>query len=385
MTQTPTTRSAPAPHRRDRWLFAAACLLVLSTFVLVGLGGAVTSNDAGLAVPDGWMTFGVFTPFSPLEDWWHDAATRWEHSHRLKGYVVGFLTLIVAAGLWATAGSSSWRCGLAAALVVMVIAQGVMGAIRVDAAVIEDHGVGVAATGTETPLSTAFRIFHGITGQLFLCLTVLAAAAVGKLWRQATAHGRAPSAVGRRMTRLCFWLWVVFLIQLTLGAAVRHTGSALAIPDFPGHFGGLIPPTSQAALDAELAVRGITQPVALWQVYLHLAHRLFAWVVCAKVVVVVWRVFKTMDWPDEVLAPAITLVSLLVIQMVLGVTVVLSGESAFVATTHQTVGAVLFASAAWLVIRVGLAARTPADAGAPTSPAAAGPAHGTPKLEASAA
>jgi len=49
------------------------------------------------------------------------------------------------------------------------------------------------------------------------------------------------------------------------------------------------------------------------------------------------------------------------------------------------VGAVLFASAAWLVIRVGLAARTPADAGAPTSPAAAGPAHGTPKLEASAA
>lgn len=348
----PLATPAPAYHR---WLQALAWLLVAATFALVAIGGTVTSLEAGLAVPDGWMTFDDFTPLAPLETWWHDLHTRWEHSHRLKGYIVGMLTLGVAAGLWFTGGHKGRRA-LAGALVVMVIAQGVMGALRVDLAQIESRGPGIAATGIDNPLSTAFRIFHGITGQVFLCLTVVAAVVVGRPWLNHVAASKPIDKSTRRMVRLAFWLWVVFLIQLTLGAAVRHTHSALAIPDFPLHFGGLIPPTSQAALDSALTRAGITADIELWQVYLHLAHRLFAGVVCVAAVWGIARIFKATDWADAVLGPSITIIALLVVQVVLGITVVLSGEAAMVATTHQVVGAVLFASAAWLVLRTRIAA-----------------------------
>lgn len=367
------TPLAPAAPGYRPWLQALAWALVAATFALVAIGGTVTSLDAGLAVPGGWMTFDDFTPLAPADTWWHDLHTRWEHSHRLKGYVVGLLTLGVAAGLWFSGGGRH-RKALAVALVVLVIAQGVMGALRVDLAQTQSHGPGVAATGTDNPLSTAFRIFHGVTGQLFLCLAVVAAVMVGRPWLQTVAARASASPVARRMVRLAFWLWVVFLIQLTLGAAMRHTNSALAIPDFPLHFGSLIPPTSQAGLDAAMARAGVTDDLALWQVYLHLAHRLFAWVVCLKAVAVIAIIFKKMDWPDAVLAPAITIIALLVVQVVLGITVVLSGEAPMVATTHQVVGAVLFASAAWLVMRVCIAGhQTPCPTPSMQTPPA--PAH----------
>lgn len=363
----PSVLDTAVMARPPIWLPTAACLLVAATFVLVALGGVVTSNEWGLAVPDGWLTFGDLSLFAPLATWWNDPATRGEHLHRIMGSLVGLLTLAVAGGLIATGQGRPWRLKLAITLVLMVIAQGEMGAMRVDAAEIQHQGVGVAATGTETPWSTLFRILHGIIGQVFLCLTVLTAAALGGPWHRAAVGGRAPDAVGRKMTRLCFWLWVAFLIQLTLGASVRHTGSALAIPDFPGHYGGLIPPTSQATLNAALDARGIDHPFALWQVHLHLAHRLFAVVVVAKVAMVLWLLIRRMHWPDLITGPAVTIVSLLVIQVVLGITVVLSAESPMVATTHQVVGAILLASATWLIIRVAIAARDPGTPAAATS------------------
>lgn len=375
------TLSADPPRYR-RWLQMLAWLLVAATFALIAIGGTVTSLDAGLAVPGGWMTFDDFTPFAPLETWWDDGQTRWEHSHRLKGYIVGMLTLAVAAGLWHAGRSRAWIT-LAALLVVMVIAQGVMGAMRVDLAQTESRGPGVAAVGTDNPLSTALRILHGVTGQLFLCLTVIAAVAVSRPWLTMRRVGHTPDATGRRMVRLAFWLWVVFLIQLTLGAAVRHTNAALAIPDFPLHFGTLIPPLTQASLDAALARAGIAADIGIGQMYLHLAHRLFAWLVCAKALFVIWRVFQQMDWPDPVFAPSITIVSLLVVQVVLGITVVLSGEAAAVATTHQVVGAVLFASAAWLVMRVRLVAGMQAQPAATANPQPPPPQTPTPTPPAS--
>ena len=145
----PLATTAPAYHR---WLQALAWALVAATFVLVAIGGTVTSLDAGLAVPGGWKTFDDFTPLAPTSTWWHDLHTRWEHSHRLKGYVVGMLTLGVAGGLlyaFVKSGRSRTYLWLAVSLVVLVIAQGVMGALRVDLAQIESHGPGVAATGTD--------------------------------------------------------------------------------------------------------------------------------------------------------------------------------------------------------------------------------------------
>src|SRR2546426_8755853 len=52
----------------------------------------------------------------------------YEHSHRLIGAAVGLLTLGLAAALW---GAGGWFRWLGLAAVVAVVAQGVLGGLRV--------------------------------------------------------------------------------------------------------------------------------------------------------------------------------------------------------------------------------------------------------------
>ena len=163
-----------------RWLKRFCSLTIVATFALIAIGGHVTSNDVGLAVPDGFTTFGHFTLTAPLEKWWHDFGTRWEHSHRLKGNLVGMMTIAMAVWLLVVYRDRSRdrkgktllgklyapiyrylritfegpRPYLRLAGVLMLIAvssQGIMGALRV----------------SEISLTLAF--VHGIVGQLILC------------------------------------------------------------------------------------------------------------------------------------------------------------------------------------------------------------------------
>src|SRR5690606_23908479 len=80
------------------WLHRFACLLVVATFVLVASGGNVTSRDVGLAVPDGFTVFGHFLWAFPYEEW--KGGIFHEHIHRLKGSVIGLLTIGLCVWLW---------------------------------------------------------------------------------------------------------------------------------------------------------------------------------------------------------------------------------------------------------------------------------------------
>src|SRR5271155_2291149 len=66
------------------------------TFVLVWMGGLVTSNGAGLSVPDWPNTYGYNMFFFPPSKW--IGGIFYEHTHRLVASGVGFLTTILA--LW---------------------------------------------------------------------------------------------------------------------------------------------------------------------------------------------------------------------------------------------------------------------------------------------
>jgi len=180
------------PPIERRWLRRFTYLVIVATFLLIAIGGHVTSNDVGLAVPDGFTTFGHNTLLAPLEVWWYDFGTRWEHGHRLKGNVVGILTIVMAVWLLVAYRDPSRdrpatslpgrlftklhrlrltlegpRPYLRLSGVVMLIAvssQGIMGALRV----------------SEISLSLAF--VHGICGQLILCGWVVIAAALSLPW-----------------------------------------------------------------------------------------------------------------------------------------------------------------------------------------------------------
>lgn len=353
-------QTAPAAYPRyRRWLHILAMLLVGATFILVAIGGHVTSKDVGMAVPDGFTTFGVWSLIAPLETWWYDEGTRLEHGHRLKGYVVGSLTLALMIGFFATQRRRKWVVGLGVSLLIFVLIQAAMGILRVD-----ENSVFLAG-------------IHGVTGQVFLCLTVLATAAVGKFWMNRPTETKAdqPTATPRhrRTLRILPLILLAGLVmQLILGSAVRHSKAALAIPDWPTHYGQLMPPMSQEKLDAAVAAypaeklperygkataTSESKPYTAGQVHLHFTHRLGAYAVLAFGIWFVALTFKTYSNQPGVLIPVGLFGVFLLLQVALGVMTVWSGEHATLATSHQTVGALLISTATWMTIRLHLVPR----------------------------
>lgn len=388
--------SQPAPPPIDpdapayrRWLHRFSFVVLTATFALVAIGGHVTSTESGMAVPDGWFTFGWWSLFAPPSLWWNQFGTFWEHTHRLQGNVVGLLTIVVAVWLvlahtdWVQLNSDINRRGFFSTyfrfrflkastrpylrwagygMLLLVCIQGAMGAFRVD----------------ENSITLAF--VHGISGQMILCLWVLVAAALSKPWveRVAEIRQRRASRAPRKLRWFTLAMLAALFVQLTLGAAVRHYKADKSLPDFPLHYGQVIPPMSQDALDAAYLAyhaeqfglsleeaqaagwsnrspRNNTIVVPVWKVHLQLAHRLWAYaLLIAGVTLVVVTLRSKLD-QRLLLTPALLLLSLFVLQVSLGAITVMTETDVFAATMHQATGALLIATATWLAIRVHLA------------------------------
>lgn len=339
------------------WLRRFCYLTIAATFALIAIGGHVTSNDVGLAVPDGFTTFGHFTLTAPLEKWWHDFGTRWEHSHRLKGMVVGMMTIAMAVWLLLGIKDRPWLRWSGVVMLGLVISQGIMGALRV----------------SEISLTLAF--VHGIVGQLILCSWVVIAVALSKTWLMRLRS----IAIQQRKFALPNLRWAVrlllvaLLIQLTLGSAVRHFKADKSPPDALV-YGQLFLPLSQESLDEALVAyhseklgytaeeSGFTNRnpfgevvISVADVYLQLGHRLGAFVVFAVGLAVVIGATRKDVNRSVVLAPALLLLMLLGTQIALGVMTVMSETAPIFATLHQATGAALIAVATWLAVRIHLA------------------------------
>ncbi len=110
---------------------------------------------------------------------------------------------------------------------------------------------------------------------------------------------------------------------------MRHRGAGLAIPDFPLAFGRVIPPLSDSA------------------VVLHFAHRVGALAVLAAVAVLAFRAHRS---GVTALARLASVVVLLVLaQISLGATTVLTGKAVLPTTAHVAVGAAVLGSC-WLLL-----------------------------------
>lgn len=346
------------PTTEHRWLRRFCYLVIIATFSLIAIGGHVTSNDVGLAVPDGFTTFGHNTLLAPLSVWWDDFGTRWEHGHRLKGNIVGMMTIAMAVWLLIAIKDRTWLRWSGVVMLLLVISQGIMGALRV----------------SEISLTLAF--VHGIVGQLILCSWVVVAAALSRPWlrrlKATTKRQRDHATIALRWTVRV--LLVLLLVQLTLGSAVRHFKADKAIPDFPLVYGQVIPPMSQESLDDAYTAyyaeqigktaeeSGITNRtpqgevvVALSDVDLQYAHRLGAVVVCLLGLIVIIAAIRRSGDRSIVLAPALIVLTLFSAQFALGVFTVLSGTDPLMATLHQATGAVLIAASTWLAVRIHLA------------------------------
>jgi len=173
-------------------VFTASC-----TFVLLNAGALVTSNDAGLSIPDWPLAYGALVP--PFV-----GGIRYEYSHRVFAAFVGILTIGLAAWLW-RAEKRAWMRWLGVAALGAVIAQGILGGLTVK-------------TFQLPPVSAA----HGTLAQLFFSTVVAIAVFTGSWWQ-----GRLPEFedTGSPSIRtLVSWTLLAVFIQLVLGAAFRHRG-----------------------------------------------------------------------------------------------------------------------------------------------------------------
>ncbi len=139
-----------------RWLHIWAILTVIATALLLALGGLVTTFRVGMADPI-WPT----TPWYLLFASWTEPRPGFliEHSHRLAGYVVGCFTIVLTAGLWATARTCALK-KLGFLCLAAVIVQGMLGGFRV---VLNDL------------FGPDLAIVHGCFAQVVFCLLVAAA------------------------------------------------------------------------------------------------------------------------------------------------------------------------------------------------------------------
>ncbi|MBI4875812.1 MAG: COX15/CtaA family protein [Acidobacteria bacterium] len=177
------------------WLHRYAILLAVCTLLLVVAGASVTSNDAGLSVPDWPLSYGKVMP--PMT-----GGIFYEHGHRMVATAVGFMTIVLAVWLW-RADSRRWMKRLGLAALGGVILQGVLGGLTV--LFLLPRGVSIA---------------HASLAQLFFSTTVAIALFTSPGWkrgpRMVEDGGRPP------LRKLAVIVPLAILGQLALGAAYRH-------------------------------------------------------------------------------------------------------------------------------------------------------------------
>lgn len=321
-----------------------------------------------MAVPDWPTTFGENMFLFPISQW--IGGVFYEHSHRLLASLVGLLMLILAGCIWVknSTGYGKWL-GLAwivagmgligvrtqtmfvvlasfAVLVVgyclfrirssdaplrwwallgysLVLIQGVLGGLRVT--LIEDE----------------LGIVHGTIAQLFFLLVCALALVTSRHWKriQDVASGSAAKA----LRPLLLALTVIILVQLILGASMRHQHAGLAVPDFPLAYGQLWPRMdSEFVAQANMARLDTREfkDITGNQILLHMIHRMMALVIFCAVAYFCVAARKIAGSASVYTKWADIWFGLVCFQGILGAATVWSNKAAEIATLHVMTGAI---------------------------------------------
>ena len=287
----------------------------------------VTSKNVGLAVPDWPTTFGYNMFLFPVSRW--VGGILFEHTHRLMGSLVGFLTIILAIWLWRTE-DRQWVRNLGIIALGGVILQGILGGLRV------------------TMLKDEIGIFHACIAQAFLALLVFIALVTTNFWRSIALEDgplqrRGSREVAPPLRTLALGITVAIYIQLALGATMRHQHRDLAILDFPTANGSWIPDTSPEALakiNASRDARALSD-VNAFQIWLHMSHRILALLIAIAIVAFCVRVWRAGREAPVLRRVSIAWLCLLFCQLILGAWIIWSNKAADIATAHVATGAMM--------------------------------------------
>ncbi len=330
------TESRPQPLALARWLLIVAALVLL----MVVVGGITRLTESGLSITEWKPVSGAIPPLTSAD--WQKAfdlyrATPefreingpagmdlaafqwiyfWEFLHRLLGRVVGLafaLPLLWFAVRRQIPRGYGWRL---VALLLLGASQGALGWFMVQSGLV--NRTDVSHFRLSAHLLTALFILGG------LVWTSL------DLWQLARTGEDRPA----RLTGIAVGVIGVLLIQLLLGAWVAGLDAGYVASDWPLMQGSLVP----AGIDTS---RGPAFALTHDPFLIHFLHRWWAWVVVAALVILARRV-RPIDR-----RASIAIHSALGVQILLGISTVMSGVAIWLAASHQAVGALLVAATAW--------------------------------------
>jgi cytochrome c oxidase assembly protein subunit 15 len=177
-----------------------AVILAGWTFLLIIAGALVTSNDAGLSVPDWPTSFGSWYKIPKLI-----GGVKFEHTHRMIAQGAGLLTIVLVVWTWRVE-KRHWLRYLALAALGTVVAQGILGGITV-----------------LFYLPPAVSSAHAALAQTFFCIAVAIAVFTGRKWIEEQPPVEFDQRRPSLFTLTLLSIFVLY-VQLILGAMFRHHG-----------------------------------------------------------------------------------------------------------------------------------------------------------------
>jgi cytochrome c oxidase assembly protein subunit 15 len=177
-----------------------ACVALLPIL----MGALVTTRDAGMAFKD-WPSSDGYNMLA--YPWLKSAGDKFlEHGHRLAGVLIGLASILLA-GVAATAEPRPWVKGMAAGVLISVIAQGILGGYRV---LLDQRGL---------------AFVHGSFAAQVMALMVSLVAVTSRGWF--TSHSPTSGNRLRKLQRLALATCGVVFVQYVLGGLLRHQGRLL--------------------------------------------------------------------------------------------------------------------------------------------------------------
>lgn len=307
------TPTRPASHY-DRNLAIFASIGAAWVFVLVTLGAFTTSIGAGMIFPDWPLSNGSLNPHG----WLHNIAMFAEHSHRLSAGIMS--TVMIALAIWISrVDRRGWLRSLAWFGVGLVLAQAVVGGLRV---LLDRYNI----ESIQITVGRLFAMLHACLAQAFVCTLIAVAVSCTRSWQ---TRAIPVSATVRKAGVLCC---ILLFVQLAIAAVMRHSGAGLAIPTFP-----------YSTADAHWLP-------ASWdfRVAIHFAHRVMAVILAIALPTFVFLVRRAAGATLAMRAAASALLSLIVLQILLGAEIILTMRQPEMTTAHVLVGAMTLATTFWL-------------------------------------
>lgn len=354
-------------NSRQGTIHKVAVTLCVLTFMLIVWGGHVKTTGSGMAFPS-WPSSNGERMFEYAPSKWMAVPDRfWEHGHRLFASVIGLVATILLVITYRGTPKESrphpiYIASVACVFVVMaatlltarevpgymiVMMAGLAIAVvlsLVRSLVVNENrrliwlamtaflavclqglfgGFAVHYGDQYFTLSWAATV-HGVLAEIFFMIIIAIALLSSTRWLQQTSELR----IGASARMVITATWALTFLQFILGAITRHLEAWLHSSSFPEwNEMGFFPSGD------EMQVLGVT---------VHIIHRTMAYLVAVMIVLQALAVHRH-QIKGALAISANAGILLVVVQIVLGAGIVLSGRDEIITTLHVMVGVVLMA------------------------------------------